>query len=109
MVKKSKKSPTGTSFHDVTIRATANQLLELLGPAQWGGNDGSDKVNFDWVCETSKGKLFTIYDWKFYRPLDLNEEVDFHIGANGFMTSMEAREELLKALTKSFVKSLKKV
>ncbi len=109
MVKKSKKNPTGTSFHNVTVRCTPQQLIDLLGPAQWGGNDGRDKVNFDWVCETKKGKVFTIYDWKFYRPLDLNEEVDFHIGANGFMTSMEARYELLKALTKSFVKSLKKV
>ena len=96
MVKLSKKSPTGTSFHNVTIRATATQIIQALGEAQWGNNDGSDKTNFDWVCETSSGKVFTIYDWKFYRPLDLNEEVDFHIGAHGFMTAMEAREELLK-------------
>ena len=107
MIKKSKKSPAGTSFHDVTIRATANQLIQLLGPAQWGGNDGSDKVNFDWVCETSKGKLFTIYDWKFYRALDLNEEVNFHIGAHSYMSSQEARLELLKSLSKMFSESLK--
>jgi hypothetical protein len=93
MAKLSKKSPTGTSFHNVTIRATANQIIQALGPAQWGSNDGSDKTNFDWVCETSAGKVFTIYDWKFYRPLDLNEEVDFHVGANSFETSMKAREE----------------
>ena len=96
MAKLSKKSPAGTSFHDVTIRATANQLIQALGKAQWGNNDGSDKTNFDWVCETSSGKVFTIYDWKYYRPLDLNEEVDFHIGANSFITSMDARKELLQ-------------
>ena len=96
MAKLSKKDPSGTSFHDVTIRCTANQLIQALGPAQWGSNDGRDKTNFDWICETKRGAVFTIYDWKFYRPLDLDEKVNFHIGANSFMTSMTALEELLE-------------
>lgn len=107
MVKKSKKSPTGTSFHNVTITCTPQQLIDLLGPAQWGGNDGRDKANFDWVCETGNGILFTIYDWKYYRPLDLNEEVAFHIGGESFTTTYQAREQLLKALSKMFSESLK--
>ena len=107
MVKKSKKCPIGTSFHNVTVMCTPQQLIDLLGPAQCECNDGSDKVNFDWVCETGTGILFTIYDWKFYRPLDLNEEVPFHIGGRSFSQTMEARDLLLKALSKMFSESLK--
>jgi hypothetical protein len=98
MVKKSKKSPTGTSFHDVTVTCTPQQLIDLLGPAQWGSNDGRDKTNFDWVCETEDGILFTIYDWKKYRVLDLNEEVDFHIGGRSFLSTSTAANQLIKAL-----------
>ena len=107
MVKKSKKSPTGTSFHNVTVRCTPQQLIDLLGPAQYGGNDGRDKTNFDWVCETKGGILFTIYDWKEYRVLDLNEEVYFHIGGRSFGQTSEAAELLLKSLSKIFSESLK--
>ena len=107
MVKKSKKSPTGTSFHNVTVTCTPQQLIDLLGPAQWGGNDGRDKTNFDWVCETGNGILFTIYDWKFYRALEMDEVIPFHIGGRSFGQTMEARDLLLKALSKMFSESLK--
>jgi hypothetical protein len=100
MAKLSNKSATGTSFHDVVIKTTAKALIDALGPAQWGNNDGSDKTNFDWICETNAGKVFTIYDWKFYRPLDLNEPVMFHIGANSRSVSEIARLELINLLAK---------
>ena len=96
MAKLSFKNPTGTSFHNVTIRCTANQMNRVIGEAQWGDNDGRDKVNFDWICETNRGAVFTVYDWKFYRPLDLDEEVEFHIGALSSGVAQTAREELLK-------------
>jgi hypothetical protein len=105
MVKKSKKDPTGTSFHNVTVRCTPQQLIDLLGPAQWGSNDGRDKTNFDWVCETSTGILFTIYDWKEYRALDLNEEVVFHIGGGSFSQTYDAAELLKVALEKKLQES----
>ena len=96
MAKLSFKNPTGTSFHNVTIRCTANQMIRAIGEAQWGNNDGRDKVNFDWICETKYGAVFTVYDWKFYRPLDLDEEVAFHIGAHRADTALTAQKELLK-------------
>jgi L-ascorbate metabolism protein UlaG (beta-lactamase superfamily) len=100
MVKLSKKDAAGTSFHDVTVTATPQQLLDLLGPAQWGDNDGRDKTNFGWVCETADGIIFTIYDWKYYRALDLNEEVMWHIGGRSFFQTHEAAEVLQLALQK---------
>ena len=82
MAKLSSKSPTGTSWHGHTITATPNQLIEALGEPQYGYNDGQDKSNFDWVCETESGKVFTIYDWKEYTPLKMDSVYSFHVGAN---------------------------
>lgn len=105
MVKKSKKSATGTSFHNVTVCCTPQQLIDLLGPAQWESNSGLDKTNFDWVCETEDGVLFTIYDWKYYRALDLNESVNWHIGGQSFISTSKAADALNLALAKKFKKS----
>ena len=105
MVKLSKKSPTGTSFHNVTVQCTPQQLIDLLGPAQWGSNDGRDKTNFDWVCETETGILFTIYDWKEYRVLDMLDQVVWHIGGNSFSNTFEAGKLLNQALEKMLQES----
>ena len=76
-----KKNPTGTSFFGHTITATYRQLVEVLGKPQIAQNDGQDKSNFDWVCETDEGVLFTVYDWKEYRKIKPNEKIEWHIGA----------------------------
>ena len=52
--------PTGTSYHNVVIRANPSKLLKVLG------NDyASDlyKVSREWICEFN-GNVFTVYDWK---------------------------------------------
>mgnify|MGYP003638000032 CR=1 FL=1 len=87
----------GTSFFDVKIIATPNQLISLakkLGADYYDCNYGTDKVNFDFIFETSKGDVFTVYDWKAYKPLNLDKYHNFHIGALSFGISLEAREEL---------------
>jgi hypothetical protein len=48
--------------------------------------------------ETDEGNVFTIYDWKEYRKLNLDQKVEWHIGAKGQLTSITAKEEILKAL-----------
>jgi hypothetical protein len=88
----------GTSFHDTVIKTTVNKLTKALGEAQIIGNDGKDKVNFDWICETENGDIFTIYDWKEYRVLDLDETIEFHIGGKNRTVTQEAKEELLEIL-----------
>jgi len=80
-MKLSDKTSAGTSFHGHTITATYKQLVEVLGKPQHTQNDGRDKTNFDWVCETKEGVLFTVYDWKEYRKIKLNEKIEWHIGA----------------------------
>lgn len=69
----------GTSFHDVTISATAAELTAAFGPATYEQNDGSDKVNFEW-CLQCDGEPFTIYDWKEYRRIHPTEVIEWHIG-----------------------------
>lgn len=97
-MKVSAQCPSGTSYFGTTITTTVNKLKKVLGQGE-DNNDGSDKVNFDWVAETDKGDVFTVYDWKSYRPLELNELIDFHIGAHSAAVSEQAKKELLAQLS----------
>ena len=98
MAKLTEKSAIGTSFHDITITTTPQKLIDALGEPQFGNNSGQDKPNFDFVCETEDGDVFTIYDWKEYRPLKMDEIVDFHIGGKSKFITMTAQTELAKIL-----------
>jgi hypothetical protein len=57
-------------------------------------NTGRDKVNFEWICETKNGTIFTIYDWKEYRRIRLDEEIEWHIGGMSSIDTVKARQEL---------------
>ena len=88
------KSTSGTSFFGTTIRTTVNELIENIGEPNFEENTGKDKVNFEWELETESGKVFTIYDWKEYRPIGWDEEIEFHIGGMNRGACEEALEEL---------------
>ena len=98
MAKKTYKSTDGTSFYDVTIRATVEQLTNAFGDPTMDSNWGEDKVNFEWEMETEDGEVFTIYDWKEGRPLKLDEYVIWHIGAKSKSVCNTAEREILKKL-----------
>ncbi len=98
LVKPSNLDSEGTSFHDVTIQCTMRDLVKLLGDCTYGQNSGKDKVNCEWVCETSNGEVFTIYDYKYYRPLQEDEIVVWHIGANSRRVSNMAANQLIQSL-----------
>jgi hypothetical protein len=99
-MKQTLKSTNGTSFHDITITTTVNELVRVLGYPGEDNNTGEDKVNFEWECETKGGYVVTIYDWKEYRELDFNEKIEFHIGGKNRFETYEAKDELLKLLNK---------
>ena len=84
----------GTSFHGHTIVTTINKLYQKFGEPYNEQNDGSDKCNFDWLGLTDGGDVFTIYDWKEYRSIGLNEDIKFHIGAKDAETASQAKFEL---------------
>ncbi len=80
MAKHTDKSANCTSYHGVEFSATPQQLIDLFPNSYHVCNNGMDKVNFDFTLETEDGNVFTIYDWKEYRPLEMDEVVEWHIG-----------------------------
>ena len=97
-MKQTDKSADGTSFHNHTFTATVDDLRNVLGQPQFESNDGEDKNNFDWIMETEDGEVFTVYDWKEYRQLDENEDIEWHIGGRSGLTTGKALSEITKAL-----------
>jgi len=98
-MKQTQKDPTGTSFHDCTITATVNELKTILGTPEFSDNDGEDKVNFEWNMETDNGDIFTVYDWKEYRTIETDEEIEWHIGGCSSAITFEAAREVELLLT----------
>lgn len=97
-MKKTNLSASGTSYYGVDIRTTVNDLIRVIGEPTYESNDGEDKTNFDWNCITNEGHIVTIYDWKQYRPIGLDENINFHIGGMSFEQTVTAKNELLSML-----------
>lgn len=89
---------TGTSFYNDTVSATAQELIKLIGPPTYDNNKGEYKVNLEWVCKNEYGETVTVYDWKYYRPLAMNELVNWHLGAKDGLQTTKAKRELETAL-----------
>jgi hypothetical protein len=97
-MKPTTKSASGTSFHGTTIEATPNELSNLLNEPYSSYNNGMDKTNFDWVIETETGDVVTIYDWKYYHPLDMDTTYEWHIGGHSKTGTEIAKNELKQLL-----------
>ena len=94
MAKKSNQDPSGTSFFDDVIQASVTDLIKMFGEPDDDNNTGDDKVNFEWICETEAGDVFTIYDWKNYRSISRTEIVSWHIGGTGSRVTGQAVNEI---------------
>lgn len=91
-------SPSGTSFHGVTINATPNEMIQVLGaPTYLNG----DKTNIEWVRELDSADVFTVYDWKNYNGLEMDENVNWHIGGHNVDITKNARNEIMNLLTEA--------
>lgn len=97
-MKKTNQSTDGTSFYDVTFKASVQDLINVLGEPDFSDNTGEDKVNFVWDLETDDEEVFTIYDWKEYRELDLNEQIEWYIGSRSRHISGDAQYEVMREL-----------
>jgi len=91
-------STNGTSFHDDIIFATPNEMKHILGEPAYEQNDGSDKVNMEWELEMPDGNVFTVYDYKEYKPLHPNARVEWHIGGHDRFSTHLAKQLLSEAL-----------
>ena len=98
MAKETNQSTNGTSFQDVTFKASVQQLTNAFGEPDYSSNTGEDKVNFEWVLETDEGNVFAIYDWKEYRKIDLDEQIEWHIGSHSRGISGDAKYEVMREL-----------
>lgn len=98
-MKYTEKSSSGTSFFGDEFHARVSDLRRILGEPKFENNDGQDKTNFDWTLETESGDVFTVYDWKYYRPLDEEEMVEWHIGGHGGLETKMALGEIADALS----------
>jgi len=102
MIRESVSSANGSSFYGDCVKATANELKQLIGNAE----SGWDKCQRNWVAEYSYEdedgdvcwEVFTIYDFKEIVWIDADDLYDYHIGAMSFTTSGEAKSQLLQAL-----------
>ncbi len=96
----------GTSFHGETINTTPRKLMALadtLGLSYDASNTGEDKVNFDFAFRLKHSDHdfeFTVYDWKEYRPIGLDETIEFHIGAKSSQKACYAKYVLKTYLNK---------
>ena len=93
-MKKTERSANGTSFHDVVITTTINELTRVLGEPSYYGDSIEDKVNVEWICELENENVVTIYDWKEYRSIGKDETIEFHIGGMSKLDTIDAKLEL---------------
>jgi len=98
MCKQTNQSTNGTSFQGITILTSVQNLINTFGEPTVQDNTGEDKVNFEWDMETENGDVFTIYDWKEYRKIDLDEQIEWHIGSHSREISGEAQYEVMREL-----------
>jgi hypothetical protein len=99
-MKKTEKSADRTSFHNVTIKTTINELVRVLGEPRYQTNDGEDKVNVEWVCERANGDIVTIYDWKESRSIKFDEVIEFHLGGHNTLSTFNGKKDLIALLNK---------
>lgn len=93
---------SGTSFHNGIVKATANEISEVLGNYESG--DG-DKVNREWVCKNKNGIVFTVYDWKEGLTSE-NEILYYHIGTLTKDDTYEIIDELKNAGLVTYMDSI---
>lgn len=92
------KTSSGTSYHGITLTASVNELVNVLGEPTYEDNTGEDKVNFEWERETITGNIFTVYDWKEGRAISKDNQIEWHIGGFNSLDEMQAKEEIKAAL-----------
>ena len=98
MIQRTSRSTSGTSFHGTTIEATPNQLMSILGIPSRKSGDG--KVTMDFVAQLDNGGVFTVYDWKYGRPIGMDETIEWHIGGHSLKDTEQAEKELKILLNK---------
>lgn len=82
------------SYHDVNIVSTIEDLKKVKGVhlCYLGLDEVDEKSQVDFSVMVDGESLGYIYSWKEYRELSRCEQIDFHIGARDFYSSMRLKE-----------------
>lgn len=67
-----------TSYHDLVIRASKNEIVEKLGIKPIYNRKG--KTRYDWYLILDDKFPFTIYDYKEDAHLKADEVIEYHVG-----------------------------
>ena len=88
----------GACFNNVTLTVTPQQLIDALGNPDYFDNTGVNETNMKYNLETDDGIIFTIYDWKEYRSLPMNEPIEFRIGTFNYPIDAAAKAIVLNLI-----------
>ena len=88
-----------TSYHDVNIVATVNELsrIDNVNLNHIDLKDVSDKVQVEFSVEVGDVRG-TVYAWKEYRVIGRRERIEFHIGGRDWVESMVIKEYIVNQL-----------
>ena len=87
--KLSNKNTIGVSFYFNTIKCSVNNLIKILGETICFNNR-----NFEWVCETSSGGVFTVYNEEEHYMCSKTKNITWHIGGYNKSITIQAEIEL---------------
>lgn len=92
----------GSSWHQHSVEATPSLMQELLGEPTYSSEHFIDgKIQMEWIVRMEDGDTFTVYDWKYYRELDPDETIPWHIGGPCYRVAARGEEELRQLIRTS--------
>ena len=106
-----KRAANGTSFFGRVGWFTVNQLKKVaddLGAEYFEDNDGNEKSNYRFKFMTEEGEVFTVYDWKEYKPLDPTVSYEFHIGGFSKEATHNGFAELFLVIVDNLLDNIEK-
>jgi hypothetical protein len=80
---------TGGSFSFYVLNATRRELIEKFGEPSIIEEDEDEKSQYLWNLSLEDGTLFYIYDWKEYHYMEMDENIEWHIGADRYANISE--------------------
>jgi len=97
-MKQTSQPITGTSFNNITVLASLNELTKVLGKPRIV-DDPDSNFKYEWRMEyISTGDVFAVYDWMNDTTLKGTTKIKWHIGSKNAIIGMAAREKIIEAI-----------
>lgn len=94
-------SRNGTSFHNLTVKASLRNLKLILGePEEYDRVrfESGYKVHYRWTRMTLDGEVFTVYDYRMQFPPSPDTVIEWHIGGHNLAATEKAQRLILSDL-----------